>query len=257
MGFYQADFNHLVKFNSATSSDFLIKYSDFVDAKIKSHQESKRSTNISPSSSYCLRQQWFKLRGTEPDILSNPDQTLNFTAEIGTACHEIIQTNLEELYGEDWIDVGEYIKNANLPYEVQCEKHNHETRLYIPELRIRCACDGLLRINGVYYLLEIKTSEYSSFDKLTDPKPQHISQINMYAAILKIPHVLVLYVDRQYGTQKCFELTVSSTNMNKVMDDIHYVLECAENNLAPQRLTIGDFHCNSNYCPYYMKCKEW
>ena len=61
----------------------------------------------------CRRISWFRLRGVLPDKDEAPDLTLNFTADIGTACHKIIQSNLSEMYGDNWIDVEDYLSELN------------------------------------------------------------------------------------------------------------------------------------------------
>ncbi len=205
----------------------------------------------------CQRQSWFKLKGTQPDVASTPDRTLEFTAQIGTACHEVIQKNLSIIYGNDWIDVEDYISQANLPYAITCVKHGYETLIQIDSPPVKFACDGILRINGVYYLLEIKTSEYSSFDKLTNPKDQHVAQIRTYGSLLNIHKALVLYQERQYGGMKCFEMDIDSLQMKEVLDGMQYVMDMVEANIAPPGLPSGDYWCTPSMCRYYKKCQEY
>lgn len=257
MAFYSADFSHIARFNSQTSDEFLQAYDTYVDAQITKKSSEVRGRTFSPSTMRCQRQSWFKLRGVQPDVPAVPDRTLNFTAQIGTACHEIIQKNLSEIYGENWIDVGEYVKQANLPYEVKCVKKGYETLIEIINPPVKFACDGIIKINGVYYLLEIKTSEYSSFDKLTNPKDHHIAQIKTYGSLLNISKALVLYQERQYGGTKCFELEIDSLQMQEVIDGMKYVMDMVEANIAPPGLPSGDSWCTPSMCHYYKKCQEY
>lgn len=257
MAFYQADFSHIARFNSQTSDEFLQAYDSYVDDQIIKKNSEVRGRTFSPSSMRCERKSWFKLRGVQPDVPSFPDRTLNFTAQIGTACHEIIQKNLSEIYKDNWIDVSEYVKQANLPYEVSCTNKGYETLIAIENPPVKFACDGILRINNTYYLLEIKTSEYSSFDKLTNPKDQHIAQIQTYASLLNISKALVLYQERQYGGTKCFELTIDSLQMKNILDGMKYVMDMVEANIAPSGLPSGDSWCSPSMCHYYKKCQEY
>lgn len=254
---YQADFSHIARFNSQTSDEFLQKYETYVDDQIQKKNAEVRGKTFAPSSMRCQRQSWFKLKGTQPDVPSAPDRTLNFTAQIGTACHEIIQQNLAKIYGDDWIDVSDYIAQANLPYEIHCEKRGYETLIEIVSPPVKFACDGILRINGRYYLLEIKTSEYSSFDKLTNAKDQHVAQIKTYGSLLNINKALVLYQERQYGGMKCFEMDIDSLQMKEVIDGMYYVMDMVEANIAPSGLPSGDYWCSPNMCSYYKKCQEY
>ena len=254
---YQADFSHIARFNSQASDEFLRKYDEYVDDQIQKKNSEVRGRTFAPSSMRCQRQSWFKLRGVQPDVPTTPDRTLDFTAKVGTACHEIIQENLSHIYGDDWIDVSEYVKHANLPYQVNCTKSGYETRVEIENPPVKFACDGILRINGIYYLLEIKTSEYSSFDKLVNPKDHHMTQIITYGSLLNLDKALVLYQERQYGGTKCFEVTIDSLQKQEVIDGMKSVMEMVEANIAPPGLPVGDYWCTPSMCKYYKKCQEY
>ena len=43
--------------------------------------------------------------------------------------------------------------------------------------------------------------------------------------------------------------------MSQVKQDMVYVMQMAEANIAPERLPIGDYMCSN--CEYKLKCKEW
>lgn len=257
MSFRTADFQHLVKFNSATSCRFIEDYESHVKSKIQLANLEPKSQTFAPSSIRCKRISWFRLRGVQPDIDKHPDLTLNFTADIGTACHQIIQQNLIELYKDNWISVSDYLKQLAPTYAYSTKSSGYETQVKISDPPIQFACDGILSIDGKYYLIEIKSSDYSSFDQLTAPKSQHIDQIKCYAAILNISNVLVIYVDRQYGTMKCFELLVSSDEMAEVWDMFADVQSSVSTMIAPPRLPKNDPWCTSSHCLYYRKCQEW
>ena len=260
MAFKSWNPEHLARFNSSASSDFLDTYESYVDAKIKKHAAQPAHETFSGSSFRCDRRSWFRLRGTQPDTLQVPDKTLNFTADIGTACHRIIQSNLINLLGDDWLSVKDYMHFANLPYkyEVEHDEGDPESQVHIIDPPIRFAVDGLIRWKDKVYLLEIKTSEFASWNDLTEPKPQHIDQIKCYASLLNIHNVLFLYQDRQYGGFKCFEVKVTDYEMQKIKDRFKYVMDMVEKNLAPDPLPKNDPWCSSSaMCPYYKKCQEY
>lgn len=257
MAFRVANLGRLVKFNSAASSDFIDAYEQFWENKIAAQNAEPKHKTFAPSSFRCPRVSWFRLRGVQPDSIPVPDKTLDFSAQVGTACHSAIQSNLAELLGADWIDVGEYLKELNPDYKYKIEKSGFETRIEIDSPPVRFACDGIIRWKGELYLLEIKTSEYTSFDQLTDPKSIHLDQIKFYATMLGLKKVLVLYQDRLYGGLKCYEVTIGPDDIKYVKDKITYIMDMVDANLAPERLPNGDSWCSPNMCPYYKKCKEW
>ena len=186
MAFKQINFAHLAKFNSDASSMLVNRYKDQIISDINAECARPKSCTFAPSCMRCERKSWFRLRGTKPDFISDPDLVLNHTAVVGTALHEYIQGNLEKAFGEDWVDVETFLQENPIPYKYSLKKNNHETLVEIPEIPIKFACDGILRINGKYYLLEIKSSEYNSWDELTTSKSHHLDQIKTYCTILNI-----------------------------------------------------------------------
>jgi hypothetical protein len=161
------------------------------------------------------------------------------------------------MYGDNWIDVEDYLSELNPDYEYTVNKTEFETQVEIVSPPIRFSCDGLIKINGEYYLIEIKTADYSSFDSLTEPKPQHVEQAVGYATVLKVHKVLFVYQDRQYGNIKCFEIEVSYPQMIETWNMFSEVQKLADACIAPPKLPSGDVWCSSSRCPYFKKCKEW
>lgn len=248
---------NIVRFNSDASCKFVDEYEAFWDKTIQEANTRQPSQTFAPSSIRCPRISWFRLRGVKPESSDNADRVLDFSAKVGTGCHATIQANLEQMLGENWIDVEAYMKSKQLKYEYTCEKVDHETRIEISSPPIKFAPDGIIFYKGEYRLLEIKTSEYSSFDRLVDPKPQHMDQVKCYCTLLDLDSALVLYQDRQYGSLKCYEVKVSQSDKDKIWNMFEDVMLKVKQNIAPPRLPIGDGWCNPSHCRYYNKCKEW
>lgn len=262
MGFSPVNFDHLARFNSAVSSDFLDNYESFVDRSLVEASKSKPHQTFAPSAFRCDRRSWFRLRGVDPDAVKVPDRVLDFSAQIGTACHRMIQSNLKESLKDDWINVSNYLRGEfcevpSYTYLLSKDDSGLETLVEVIDPPIRFACDGIIRIDGKFYLLEIKSSEYSSWNDLTDPKPQHIDQVQCYCTLLGLSDVLFVYIDRQYGGLKCYEYKVTDYTKVAVEERFKYVMKMVESNLAPEGLPIGDSWCNSSMCPYYKKCQEY
>lgn len=257
MAFRGVDFAHLVRFNSSTSCKLIDSYESYVRSQLMNKSAEVKSCTFAPSSFRCDRKNWFRLRGTKTDVLTNPDLVLNFQAEVGTARHAAIQERMQSIYGNDWLDVEEYLATRvpKIPYEYTVSKHGLETLVSITDPPVRFACDGLIRINGTVYLLEIKTADYKSWDSLTAPKDVHIDQIRCYCALLGIHNVLVLYEDRQHGELKCFEISFTDADLQSVMDKFKYIQRMADSNLAPARLDFSDYMCLN--CEYRVKCAQW
>lgn len=252
---------HMLKFNSSASMNLLYLYQDIIEEEIKAKNSEPKHRTFAPSQMRCDRVSWFRLRGTEPDKIDNPDSGLDFTAKIGTACHEIIQERLRNQLESDWIAVEDWVKcnpDKFKDYQWSLTGSGYETLIdMVKPYPVRFACDGILRLNGIIYLLEIKTAEFSSLQDLVEPKEKHLDQIKCYSTLLHIPNVLFLYQDRQYGEMKCFEITVSESDQVELRARMDSVIRAVESNIAPEGLPVGDPNCSPNMCPYYRVCKQW
>ncbi len=255
MGFREVNFASLVRFNSAISSQFISFYEGAVIKKLQHEGARVKPCTFAPSCMRCDRRSWFRLRGVETDFLDKPDLGLSFRAEVGSARHLAIQNTLKDALGNDWLNVSDYLKDNPIPYEYELTQNGMETLIQIKDPPIRFACDGILRFAGKVFLLEIKTSEYSSWSELTNPKDVHMDQIKCYAALLNIHDVLFLYEDRQNGGLKCYQIRISDTDFESVFNKFDYVQRMVKANLAPTRLPNGDYMCIN--CEYKEKCKEW
>lgn len=256
MAFRSLGDSQITRYNSELSHNFLDLYESALDASILEGETRTPSRTFAPSQIRCKRVSWFRLRGVLPEPETIADRGLDFTAKVGTACHQNIQKILSEKLGKDWIDVEWYLNSAPRLFKYTCTKGDYETKVEIEDPPVKFAPDGIIFYQGKYRLLEIKTSEYNSFDALTAPKPQHIDQIICYGTLLGIPDVIFLYQDRMFGNLKCFEYTISEGEMILMRTMIKDVQHCVERNIAPER-PENKRYCTPSYCRYYNKCKEW
>lgn len=248
---------HTFKFNSASSSDLIDTYEKAVDAEIRASREGVKHKTFAPSSFRCKRLNWFRLRGVEPDKIDVTDPVLEFSAKVGETCHELIQSKLQASLGDRWITVERHFTENPPDFKYSLESKGYETFVNVEDPPVRFACDGIVEFNSKRYLLEIKSSEYSSFHELLQPKPYHVDQVKCYSSLLNLPNVLMVYIDRQYGSLKCFEIEISLVDMQQVRETMKEVQKAVETNLAPDGLPQGDSWCRSNMCPFYKVCKEW
>lgn len=259
MAFRSAGLQNLVRFNSSTSSELLDNLEAWIESDIADENVDIAHRAFSPSCIRCKRRSWFRLRGVKPDRLNSVDRAYSFTAMLGTACHEYIQSTLQNHLGVEFVDVASYIAQHidELGWiDYSCTSKGYETLI---ELRtpypVRFAVDGILQIHGEYHLLEIKTAELSTFGNLVNIRSQHEDQIKTYCTLLGLSSALVLYVERSYGDMRCFQFNNTSATAQIVINTMDEVLHCVDSNVAPNRLPSGDSLCIS--CPYKKKCKDW
>lgn len=257
MAFRSASSINLSRFNSSVSCNFLEDYESYLDKKSIEKASKLSSKTFAPSSFRCMRKSWFRLRGVKHDKDKKPDRGLDFTADIGTACHKIIQTDLKDMLKENWVSVEDFLAENPIPHEYTLSKSEDglETRVEFHDIPIRFAVDGIVRIDGEYYLLEIKTSEFASFNNLTQWKDEHEDQVKCYMTLLGLRKCLFLYQDRQYGALKCYQLNINEADVKKVTNVFKIVMNCEKNMIAPDRLPRGDKWCSM--CEYKKSCETW
>lgn len=256
MAFKSVDELRVARFNSATSSNFLDYYETALDSFIRQAEAEKPSMTFAPSSIRCKRVSWFRLRGVDPEAEKKVDRNLRFTADIGTACHQIIQSTLIGSLGSDWLNVPDYLAQLNPPYKYKCEQSGFETRISIEDPPIKFAPDGLIRFQDEIRLLEIKSCDKASFDKLTDPKSHHIDQVKCYCTLLNIHSAIMLYIDRMYGDLKCYEVKVTDDDMQEMWKMFREVQDYVAKNIAPPK-PKDTRYCTPSYCRYYSRCQQW
>lgn len=259
MAFRKVNENTLIRFNSKNSSDLLDRYEEYVKQCIQLDNSSKHNKTFAPSQFACDRLSWFRLRGVLPDVSNNIDLQLDYSAKIGTACHEMLQSRLSSMLGDCWIPVSEYLANYPIthPYSLEDSDNGLEILVTITEPPVRFACDGVVLLNGKYYILEIKTSDYNSWANLEGPKSRHIDQVKCYSSLLNIQDVMFIYQDRTYGQLKMYEVHFTTSDTIEVIDKMKRILQAVDDGIAPDGLHNDSFWCNSNVCPYYKKCKEY
>lgn len=261
MAFRRLGAEHLAPFNSDASSTFLNFYQEHEEAMLQEDAAQMPHKTFAPSSMRCMRRSWFRLRGAEPDVPDRADRVLQFAADIGTACHRVLQANLSRFLGSSWIDVDEFVTNRGAfsrdKYILKPSSDSLETFVELTEPPIRFACDGIVKWNDLYYLLEIKTCEFGTWRELTDPRDEHIAQVTTYCAMLGLSKVLFIYQDRQYGELKCYEYDVPHKAIQAVFDNIAHVMACVDLSVPPEGLPKGDKWCSPSMCPYYKKCADW
>lgn len=262
MAFQKVNISSFARFNSGVSSELLDLYEQFALNDLQKRNSEPSSKTFAPSSFRCSRRSWFRLRGTEPDSVRQSDRALDFTAMVGTACHSTIQSLLISLSNNmdpsifEWVPLDKYLESHPIPYDYTIQVNGYETQFEIKHpYPIKFACDGIVRYKGKYYLLEIKTCELSSFQKLTSPKPHHLDQVKCYCTLLKLQDVWMIYQERQFGGIKSFTHYVSLLDMDNTLTQFDYVMDCVASNIAPRCLPTGDPFCNG--CPYTTKCSQW
>lgn len=170
----------------------------------------KPSQYYKPSSMNCIRNMYYQRVGKEPDAGTNSYIGIGI-CNAGTDIHVRTQTAVSHMknYGFDchYINVAKYIKNHNVPDIEVISKQGMETKLFNSKLNLSFLCDGIIKYQGKYYILEIKSE--SSYKWLTRKgvAPEHHNQATCYSVSLGIDDVIFVYINRDTLDMKSYMFT--------------------------------------------------
>lgn len=215
------------------------------------------SKTYKPSSMNCIRNMYYQVTGHETDK-GNANACLIGICESGTDRHERIQNAVSEMKNNDidceYIDVGEYVKSRELNDIEVVTKQGNETKLFHKTLNMSFLCDGIVKYNGHYYILEIKTESIYKWQPRKDVADEHKMQGTAYSTTLGIDEVIFLYVNRDNADMKTF-MFVPTQEMKDTF--VKRIEECNE---YINKLTIPPISENvpkkaCEYCNYRKSCK--
>lgn len=202
------------------------------------------SPYISPSGLSCPIDMAFKLQGIPTEDSKESFQSRQF-ADNGTDRHDRIQEFLSKT--PYWVDVAEYVKEKGLPLTI-VEQVGHEVLLVSDEYRTRFRCDGILLIEGEYYVLEIKTERGSQTAKRTGPSENHYLQGLTYTMLLDVNKIMWVYEGREYLEQKPFVQVVAEKEKDYIKE---YIKNIIANVDTPENLPFDKKGCRySSYTKY-------
>lgn len=199
--------------------------------------EKRSNPALSPSGMGCKRAAAFKLSGALVEA-SEETYESGLPAAMGTFIHERIQKFLSVT--PIWVDVKEYIlSHPELGLEVaKVQKHKGEISLTFSGIRdgkrvsppFSFQCDGILFIDGEYYIMEIKSESETNWAIRTAPNPKHADQATGYAFLYGIDKILWVYASREsFGAhRKIFLQKVESTRIKSFLSDCNDISKAIE-----------------------------
>lgn len=130
-----------------------------------------------------------------------------------------------------------------------------EARVKNRKKRLSGSADGIIMINGIKYLLEIKTITQSMFGLIKRfPLPKHIFQASIYAKELGIEKMCFLYVNKDTLDIQEHLVDVTEDNKRIIDEQIDYLNECADDEKLPKRICKDINDPKGKYCPYKNAC---
>lgn len=240
--------------NEEVAKKFLYWLESSITLDSKPNKDIK-SIYYKPSALNCLRMMYFYRTSTKMDEVKRPASSIG-VLESGQDRHLRIQnaiTNLKKNgFDCDWIDVETFIKEHNLTHLEVVNKKEYETTVHNKELDLLFLCDGLVKIENNYYIIEIKTENSSSFFNRLSVAEEHKHQATCYCISFRLSNVIFIYENRDLCLKKCFLFTVPQSLKDEVVGMIERCNKYVEEKKLPTRIESK----SCNYCDYRKTCKE-
>lgn len=138
-----------------------------------------------------------------------------------------------------------------------------ETPIDDPKMRLAGKLDAVVRLDGKYYVLEIKSVNRFTFDEIMrqGPREEHVLQLNLYLYyvqnLFRIPANMGILLYKCKDTSRFWEFPIpfdekGVNNFFLLMREIENYL--AKNILPERPYQITDWQCQ--YCDYRRVCWE-
>lgn len=123
--------------------------------------------------------------------------------------------------------IQKYLKDIGLLKHTEVSVEN-------AEYEIKGHSDGILEIDGVEGVLEIKSMNSNQFYSCYEPKPEHLIQINIYMFCLGISNGCLLYECKNNQELKEFYIKQDSKILDPILAKIKYVQDCLKKARKPE-----------------------
>lgn len=218
----------------------------------------KPSLTYKPSSMHCIRNMYYQRIGQETDNIP-PEYGLVGICNSGTDIHVRVQTAISQMkqYGFkcEYVDVGKYVKRRKLDDIEVISQSGMETKLFNKKYNISFLCDGIIKFNNHYYILEIKTESSFKWNNREAPAEEHHNQVTSYSISLDLPEVMFIYVNRDNLNMKSYLFKPSDEMKQNLIGTIENCENYVNRKIAPPKpKDIERRTCE--YCPYKLSCRK-
>lgn len=123
-----------------------------------------------------------------------------------------------------------------------------------PQELITGRADAVISDGKDLYVLDIKSMNSMVFKNLTQPKPEHINQIQLYLHYLDPKKGILLYVNKDTQELKEFEVSYDPQIAQSLLKDLSELKRKIDSNIIPPRIPgwPDDWQCQ--YCQFKEIC---
>jgi CRISPR/Cas system-associated exonuclease Cas4 (RecB family) len=218
----------------------------------------KPSQTYKPSGMNCIRSMYYQVMGAEVEPDSN--YVMVGICEAGTDRHERIQNAISAMKSNgfdcEYIDVAEYVKSRGLDeYLDIVDKCGNETKLYDRNRNISFLCDGIIKYQSKYYIVEFKTESSFKWRDRKSVDPKHFNQARTYSLELQLEDVIFIYINRDIVDMKAYMYHVEQSERDGIIDLIRTCQGYVDKQeLPPKPDDATDRKCA--YCNYKDLCER-
>ena len=215
-----------------------------------------------PSSMNCVRQMYYMVTGAEAQ--SESVYTGIGICNSGTDIHQRIQQAVLDMKSNgidcEYVNVADYVRSRNLNYlevkkEPDFEHGDYETKLYHKTLNMSFLCDGIIKYQNKYYILELKTESASKFWSRQGVNEAHFNQGTAYSLSLQINDVIFVYISRDSLDMQSFMFTPTDDMKQDLVGRIQTCDEHIQKHVVPKKpADITSKTCT--YCNYRTQCRK-
>jgi CRISPR/Cas system-associated exonuclease Cas4 (RecB family) len=242
----------------SVEEEFLFQLNETI-SRLDAENPRKPSQSYKPSSlGGCMRNMYYQVIGAEQDPNQKREASNVGITESGSDRHERIQKAVSEMkrvgYDFEWIDVADYLEKWPQDGTVVVERQGMETKLKNTILNLSFLCDGIVRFNGEYYVLEIKTEASFKFNGRSEAVDKHKYQATAYSVALGIDKIIFIYENRDFCSKKSFLYEVTQNDKEERV--IHRIATCdsyVERGVVPPKTTVQS---ECKYCSYKERCAK-
>ena len=170
------------------------------------------SQTYKPSGMNCIRSMYYQVVGKEVKPSTSGYMMIGI-CNSGTDTHVRIQSAIEHMKYNgidcEYIDVADFVKTRELDYLEIREKNGMETKLYHKKLNMSFMTDGIIKYNGKYYIIEIKTESTYKWQSRINVDEKHYNQATAYSIAFGLDDVIFIYINRDILDMKSFMFHVT------------------------------------------------
>lgn len=217
------------------------------------------SKTYKPSGMNCIRASYYQVSGSATPDEGKSNYTMVGICNCGTDIHSRTQIAVEQMKENgmdcEYLDVASFVQQRNLDYLDIVSRQGMETKLYHKKLNMSFMCDGIIKYNNHYYILEIKTESSFKFINRKDVDKSHYNQGTAYSLAFGIDEVIFLYINRDIFDMKAYMFTVTDEMKENL---IGYIEECDSyvKRMIPPPKPEDVAKKTCSYCCYKTQCKK-